>query len=89
MRLGYPDNVPGYVLPFYFRVSKNVVHSRLQLSHAFFLALVYRYLHTEITPGISRDGLRNVLLAVRAEACGGFCGSMKLWQKFLATLRKT
>ena len=33
-----------------------------------FFALVYRYLNTEITPGISWDGFRNVLLAVLAEA---------------------
>ena len=44
----------------------------------FFLTLVYRYLNTETTPGICRDGFRNVLLAVRAEACGRFCGSMML-----------
>ena len=49
----------------------------IQLSHGFF-ALVYRYSNTEITPAISRDGFRNVLLAVRAEACRRFCGSMML-----------
>ena len=48
----------------------------------FFLALVYRYLNTEITPGISQDGFRNVLLAVRAEACGRFCGSVMLAEAF-------
>ena len=53
---------------------------KAQKSNVFFLdfATVYRYLNTEITPLISRDGFRNVLLAVRAEACGRFCGSMML-----------
>ena len=31
-----------------------------------------------MTPGISRDGLRQVLPAVRAEACGRFRGSVML-----------
>ena len=48
------------------------------MSHVFFVALVYRYLNTEISPGISRAGFRNVLLAVRAKAYGRFCGSMML-----------
>ena len=48
------------------------------MSHVFFWRLSTDTLNTEIAPGISRDGFRNVLLAVRAEACGRFCGSMML-----------
>ena len=49
----------------------------------------------EITPGICRDGFENLLLAVCAEACRRFCGSMILAEalveapEVLATLRKT
>ena len=43
-----------------------------------FFALLYRYSYTEITPVICRDGFRNVILAVRAEACGRFCRSVLL-----------
>ena len=51
---------------------------------------MYRYVNTEITPGISQDAFRNVLLAVRAsmrkvlrkhDALGSSCGSS--WRPYV------
>ena len=81
-------NIPGHPHHVFMRSAPQILGE----PRFFFFALVYGYVNTEITPGISRDGFRNVFLAVRAEACGRLCGSMMLAEalgKLLATIRKT